>query len=95
MRHFARNRVLKWVASKGVNANDVEQLQGVFKRSTSRWRSVFQKLPSGWGKRVKRRLDKVIGDTDRFVQMLNDRYANPSGVKTAMPTSHAQDGKTN
>ncbi len=86
LRRWAQQSVLKWVAAQGRSDSDSEQLCGAFRRSTARWCSIFQKLPCGWGKRVKRRLDKVIGETDRFVQILNDKYANPSGAKTAMPS---------
>ncbi|QEP44968.1 dynamin family protein [Ectothiorhodospiraceae bacterium BW-2] len=86
VRNWARKPVLKWLAQQANNDNDKEQLRGVFMRSSASWRSVFQKIPCGWGRGVKRRLDTIISDTDRYVQMLNDRYANPSGVHSAMPS---------
>ncbi len=35
---------------------------------------------SGWSPRVRKKLDKLIGETDRLVQSLNDEYTQPSGA---------------
>ncbi|TCO73229.1 dynamin family protein [Chromatocurvus halotolerans] len=36
---------------------------------------------AGWSARVQKKLDKLIGETDRMVQALNDQYTQPSGVE--------------
>ncbi len=54
-------------------------LTEAFKRSTRPWRSVFSKLPAGWGRGSRKRLHKIIEKTDGYVQTLNDRFTNPSG----------------
>jgi hypothetical protein len=33
----------------------------------------------GWSRRSRRRIQQVLEDADRYVQELNDRFANPSG----------------
>ncbi len=43
------------------------------------WRSLASSQPRGWTRRTRRQIDAVLADADRFVQALNDRYANPSG----------------
>lgn len=50
-----------------------------FAFNTRPWRSILITTPSGWGGAVKRRLQKVLKETDRYVQNLNDQFANPSG----------------
>lgn len=35
---------------------------------------------SGWSARVQKKLDRLIGETDRMVQSLNDEYTQPSGT---------------
>ena len=49
-------------------------------RKNSRWfRSIFRRQPAGWSRRTSHRLIKVTDDAQRYVQKLNDMYANPSG----------------
>ena len=43
------------------------------------WRSVFWPNPAGWGKRTAARLEKVLDDSNAYIQKLNDEYTNPSG----------------
>ena len=53
-----------------------------------RWyRSLFKGKPTGWGRRTKRRLAKVIEDTNTYIQKLNDMYTNPSGSESGHPAS--------
>ncbi len=50
-----------------------------FARNTSIWRSVFHTSPHAWNRRTARRIRNVLDSSGRFVQKLNDRFANPSG----------------
>jgi hypothetical protein len=48
----------------------------------SRWfRSIFRRQPTGWSPRAHQHLVKVADDAQRYVQKLNDMYANPSGER--------------
>ena len=58
-----------------------ESLRKAFARNTAPWRSIFFTRPAGWGKRARRRLAAVLAEADRYVQSLNDRFTNPSGLK--------------
>jgi hypothetical protein len=87
LRKFAKRGVIKWLSSQAEGSDDEKQLLGGFDRSTRIWRSLFNVTPAGWGKRSKRQLDRVVGDTDRFVQRLNDTFASPGGT-----TSRPQGG---
>jgi hypothetical protein len=76
---------MKWLSSQAKGREEERQLTGGFTRSTCVWRSLFNVTPAGWGRRSRRQLARVVGDTDRFVQRLNDTFADPSGGKTAKP----------
>ncbi|MGH8584176.1 MAG: dynamin family protein [Gammaproteobacteria bacterium] len=41
--------------------------------------SVFSTRPVGWGRRAHRAIARVMSDSDRYVETLNDRFTNPSG----------------
>jgi hypothetical protein len=60
-------------------------------QKNSRWyRSLLKRKPAGWGRRTKRRLAKVIEDTNTYIQKLNDMYTNPSGSQSDHPESEPQ-----
>ena len=50
-----------------------------FQHSTRPIRSIFATTPAGWGIFTKRKIDKLIQNSDVYVQELNDSFTNPSG----------------
>ena len=48
-------------------------------------RSVFNSKPLGWGGRAQRQVAKIVADADRYVQKLNDGFADPSGKPVSLP----------
>ncbi len=50
------------------------------KRNTRWWRSIFWKRPAGWNASTRKDIKGVLEQSTRFVQKLNDRFTNPSGV---------------
>jgi ribosome biogenesis GTPase A len=50
-----------------------------FRRNMSLLRPMLGDDPTGSGLGARRRLQKVLNDADRYVQDLNNRFANPSG----------------
>ncbi|MFO0981939.1 MAG: dynamin family protein [Planctomycetota bacterium] len=48
-------------------------------RNTRWWRSLFRTQAVGWRRSARRRVDKVLVDAKRYVQILNDHFTNPSG----------------
>ena len=50
-----------------------------FVHNTRAWRTIMARSPVGWGHAARRRIAEVIADADRFVQEVNDRFADPSG----------------
>lgn len=77
--HFSLRRFFARHIAKTLSKDSFGDLNAAFNKSTHFMRSIFQKKPSGWGKRSSRRLDALRDDTDRFVQKLNDKFATPSG----------------
>ena len=60
-----------------------------FHHGTKAWRPVMAGSPAGWGRGARRRITEVVADADRFVQRLNDRFADPSGGARAAIGSDA------
>ena len=50
-----------------------------FHKNSRWWRTIFWPNPAGWGKRTAARLEKVLDDSNAYIQKLNDEYTNPSG----------------
>ena len=57
-----------------------DSLPRAFRHSAGGWRSVFWPHPSGWEARSRRRTSEVLVEANGFVQLLNDRYTDPSGA---------------
>ncbi|MEN8175731.1 MAG: dynamin family protein [Pseudomonadota bacterium] len=66
-------------------------VKAAFEKNTGALRSIFAKNPAGWGRGARRRLHRVIEETDSYVQTLNDRYTNPSG-KDLLSIQHGNFG---
>lgn len=79
LRALSANGVLRWLEKQARGGDEARILKGGFLRSTRFWRSLFSREPAGWWRGTRKRLHKITGETDRYVQMLNDRFANPSG----------------
>lgn len=82
LREFAAGRVIARLRRQWHDMRDVEmveQVVGGFRKNTKPWRSVFARRPAGWSHRKRRRLTEVIGEVNRYIQSLNDKFANPDG----------------
>lgn len=90
LRKLAARGVMKWLTSQAKGRDEEIQLLGGFARSTRIWRSLFTATPAGWGRRSRHQLASVVGDTDRFVQRLNDSFANPSGGAAPLKAVQSQ-----
>jgi len=85
IRRFAAAGVSRWLESQVEETAERQGVLGAFAKSTHYLRSLFSTQPAGWGRASRKRLNRVIGETDRLVQKLNDRFANPSGGRQAAP----------
>ena len=80
VRRLAARSLLGAANRLGKELNLRGNLAAAFLRNTKPWRSIFSRRPVGWGRRAKRNIDTVLESTDNYVQELNDRFTNPSGI---------------
>ncbi len=55
-----------------------------FDHNTRPWRPLLSTRPAGWSGAARRRVARVLADANRFVQTLNNRYADPSGSRAGL-----------
>ena len=58
---------------------EAEWVARAFEHGAAAWRTMWISAPAGWGSGAKQRVASVLEDTGRYVQRLNDRFADPSG----------------
>jgi len=90
-RKLAAKSLINWV--KGLSKNWHMRCDPVnaFIHNTKPWRSIFSSSPAGWGRRSKRGINKILEDTDHYVQSLNDRFTNPSGTQPSDAHASGED----
>jgi GTPase SAR1 family protein len=79
IRRSATESVIKSIVRSVGPGPERDNLLRAFRRNVRPWHSIFKRDPVGWGRRAVRQLKSVIADADRYIQILNDRYADPSG----------------
>ncbi len=79
MRLLAAKSILMGLGRRRAQSSLRGDLAAAFRKNTRSWRSIFNRNPVGWGRLARRRLKKVMEDTDAYVQKLNDSFTNPSG----------------
>jgi len=79
IRARAAKAVKRWIGTQAEDPIHQAGLVRAFMKNTRAWRTIFAQAPVGWGRRAQKRIKSVVARTDRFVQSLNDRFANPSG----------------
>ncbi len=91
--------VARWLAARSLRRQvaDADKRLGIkgsiaraFQRNIRPWRSIFATRPAGAGPITRKRLTRVLTDTDRYVQTLNDRFTNPSGSHAAAPAKQVE-----
>ena len=82
--HLVRSITAKSIRKKLTGRAESLGIKGdlskAFYRNTRPWRTIFSKSPAGWGIWARKRLYQVTQDADGYVQILNDRFTNPSGA---------------
>jgi hypothetical protein len=83
--HFGFRRLfadglIPWIARRAEDSNVRGDLVAAFKQNTAWMRPIFNTNPSGWDGAAKRRVEQVLQNCDVFIQILNDRFTNPSGT---------------
>jgi hypothetical protein len=79
IRRRAAANIIKKLMAEVKNPELHPNYQRAFRKSRRWWRSIFLPNPAGWGKKTTARLEKVLDDSNAYIQKLNDEYTNPSG----------------
>jgi len=91
MAHYsARNIAARYIARKLQTEEQVGNVKKAFLRNTRPLRSIFQPSPAGWSSRARNMLATVKADASKFVQTMNDRYTNPSGMAISAEPKKAE-----
>ncbi len=91
--------IRRWAAKKTAgklikdvrNENRRENYNRAFRKNSRWWRSLLLPQPAGWGRRTATVLDRVLDDSNAYIQKLNDMYTNPSGAE-AVESSNTGNG---
>ncbi|WP_295391461.1 dynamin family protein [uncultured Thiodictyon sp.] len=82
VRHLAAKGLLGWVRGRAAESNLAGDLVGAFQRNTRPVRPMLLTTPAGWGNDAQRQVELVLQNCDIYIQTLNDRFTNPSGVES-------------
>ena len=90
--HFSlRKMAAQTVIAKLKRDPSIDDIQPLilraFRKNTRPWRTVLSSTPTGWHRYTQHRLGRVLADADRFVQGLNNRFADPSGQRSMKPST--------
>ena len=77
---IVRQRLRKRMESAEHLPGAAEHVLRGFEHNTRYWSPVLWTAPIGWNALTRRRVTKVLGDANGYVQALNDQFANPSGT---------------
>ncbi len=80
MRHLSARTLIGWLRKRAAKDGLRGNLPLAFSRSTKPWRSLFAPSPAGWSGSARRGVRLIQKQTDGYIQALNDRFTNPSGV---------------
>jgi hypothetical protein len=79
LRNWTAQKVMQKLLRE-VNRPDLKANYTQAFRKSSRWyRSLIFRKPSGWGRKTSMRLEKVLDDSNAYIEKLNNTYTNPSG----------------
>ncbi len=79
IRRWASGKVIKKLLAEIKDPDLLPHYQRALHKSSRWWRSLFFPNPAGWGRRTAAGLQKVVDDSNAYIQKLNDDYTNPSG----------------
>lgn len=82
VRRRVANRVSRKMLKEVKDPDEHPNYLSAFLKNSSWQRSIFFRQPVGWNKRAQQGLADVLEDTNAYIQKLNDRYTNPSGLGT-------------
>ena len=83
LRGRAARAVLARLAKQPPDAHGTrfaDSLPRAFRNSVGGLGGIFRRRPAGWDGRARRRVADVLAEANGYVQLLNDRYTDPSGA---------------
>jgi hypothetical protein len=83
LRRLTARRIMTRLQRQLQNLHERDFVDGLlhaFRKNTRFWRSIFIKHPTGWGARARRQIADVLAEANGYVQDLNDKFTNPSGM---------------
>ncbi|MEO5346153.1 MAG: dynamin family protein [Magnetococcus sp. YQC-9] len=83
LRKFTATLLLKKLSKEIVDDDLREYVQNTFLKNTRSMRPLLNTQPAGWGRLTKMKVEKVLKNSDMYVQNLNDQFTNPSGREDA------------
>lgn len=83
LRKLTGQYILKRLPKEIKEPDLLEYIQNGFIKNTHPLRTLLNIHPVGWGKLAKMKIEKVLKNTDMYVQNLNDQFTNPSGRQDA------------
>ena len=83
IRRWSAKKMMQKLLAEVKDQDFLPNYRRAFRKSSRWWRSIFWPNPAGWGKNTSARLEKVLEDSNAYIQKLNDEYTNPSGVDKA------------
>ncbi|RMD71269.1 MAG: dynamin family protein [Gammaproteobacteria bacterium] len=78
-RKLAANQIIHRLQREIKDKELQEHYIRAFQKNTRWYRSIFSKRPAGWNARAQQKIKQVLLETGEYIQMLNDRFTNPSG----------------
>ena len=90
IRSWAARRVEQKLLAEIKDPDLLSSYKRALHKSSRWWRSLLLPNPAGWGRRTSARLEKVVEDSNAYIQKLNDEYANPSGEEKSELSAEEQ-----
>jgi hypothetical protein len=87
VRRWAAKKVSAKLLAEVKDSDLHSNYQRAYRKNSRWWRSLFWPNPAGWGRRTAARLEKVLDDSNAYIQKLNDEYTNPSGTDNVQTNS--------
>ena len=79
-----RRRAAAWVMRRRLSriADPIAKVNygRAFRKHSCWYRSIFFRRPTGWSRRSRRLLARLLESADAFIRKLNDAYTSPSGT---------------
>ena len=87
VRRFVAGRITARIKRDRTLEDVGEWTANAFSHNVKAWQIALPREPAGWNRVARKRIERVLNDTERYVQALNNRFADPAGAVTARAPS--------